>query len=477
MSSILEAGTSFGRRWFNNPLAFFVEVLGLDAWSRMNELTCSVRDHNRVAVRAGQKVSKTTAFSGVALWWWATRTRARFIATSASGRQVKTTIWPEVKRLYLLAKERGFDLGGHFHDSPEGGLKSHDGREILGFSSDDPDKFLGLSSPNLYLGIDECSGVLLEIAKAIQGNLSGGGRMLISGNPTQNTGYFYDAFHTKRRYWHCLHIPSTDSPNVTGELGPGRVIPGVAVPEFIEEMREEYGEDSPFFKIKILGQFAAEEENAFIKLALVEAAKQRWEKKPPNDPLWLGVDPARFGGDPSVAYASRGLWLSKGREWRKQDNVYVAEKVAEFADELREPNEIVNVNVDQSNNNGVADILRRIDWMRVHDVLAQESSPDPKYDRRRDHVWASGREWLRVGAIPDEARLHADLLTPRYDWNATGRVKIESKRELRQRLGNRSTDHGDAALLAVYRYVEGNQRNHDELVLSDEFDNMPKAAM
>ena len=47
--------------------------------------------------------------------------------------------------------------------------------------------------------IDECSGVDDVIFEVAQGALStAGSKILMVGNPTRNTGYFYDAFNIER---------------------------------------------------------------------------------------------------------------------------------------------------------------------------------------------------------------------------------------------------------------------------------------
>jgi hypothetical protein len=47
--------------------------------------------------------------------------------------------------------------------------------------------------------------------------------------------------------------------------------------------------------------------------------------------------------------------------------------------------------------------------------------------------------------------LHQELLTPTYAFLPTGKVKVESKDDIKKRLGGRSTDRADALALAVYR--------------------------
>jgi len=54
-------------------------------------------------------------------------------------------------------------------------------------------------------------------------------------------------------------------------------------------------------------------------------------------------------------------------------------------------------------------------------------------------------------ALPDDPELLRDLCSARYVPMAGGKVKVESKDEIKARIG-RSPDKGDAVLLANYNY-------------------------
>lgn len=50
-------------------------------------------------------------------------------------------------------------------------------------------------------------------------------------------------------------------------------------------------------------------------------------------------------------------------------------------------------------------------------------------------------------ALPDDDELVGDLCAPKWRINSTGRIQVESKDDIRKRLG-RSTDLGDAVVMA-----------------------------
>ena len=53
-------------------------------------------------------------------------------------------------------------------------------------------------------------------------------------NPTRTSGTFFDAFHSKKQFYRCIHVSSEETPNVV--LG-RMVIPGLAGRAWIEEKK------------------------------------------------------------------------------------------------------------------------------------------------------------------------------------------------------------------------------------------------
>ena len=68
--------------------------------------------------------------------------------------------------------------------------------------------------------------------------------------------------------------------------------------------------------------------------------------------------------------------------------------------------------------------------------------------RLRDELWFKGREWFqeRLGSIPQDDALIAELTAPTYTFTSTGKMVVESKADMKKR-GMRSPDLADAFLL------------------------------
>ena len=442
------AGVEKFARYYNDPVGFFVDILGIDPWSRQREIIEAVGVHDRVAVKAGQKVSKSNTVAGLAVWFYATRPDARVIFTNSSARQVREVNYREIKKVIRKAPVR---VEGELHDTPDRGMQAEDGRQIVGFTTDEPDRWGGISGENLMFLVDEASGVPGDVFEAIHGNSAGGNvKILLTGNPLRASEYFHHACTTPKSLYNIITVSSYDSPNVTGE----RRIPGLATPEWIAEMVEVYGTSSTFVSARIRGEFPVESEGQIFTSQLIEQAKARYSAEAFDNAgdLELGVDVSRFGDDETVVFARRGNQVRPPYVFRKLDNYEVADRVMNIADELRRGYEEVTVRVDEIGiGSGVVDILRRQSRLSVIGVNVGESSWDKRFNRRRDEVWWNLRDFLLAGgSLPPDAKLEGELSGPTYSYTASQKIQVESKDELKKRL-KRSPDRADALCLAVWK--------------------------
>ncbi len=430
-------------------------MLGIEPWDRQAEVLEAIRDHPRVAVRSGHKVGKSTSAAITALWWFTTRKRARVIMTSASYRQVKSILWKELKRLYREAIQ---ELPAKPANQPDTGMQHDDGREIVGFSTNEAERMAGISGDEVLFIVDEASGVPEEIFETIEGNRAGGARIVMFSNPTKTVGAFYEAFHTKRQFWCCIHISSEESPNVKA----GRVIiPGLATAEWVAEKKLEWGDGSPLYDVRVAGNFPSQAENAVISLALIEAAKARDVEA---GRLALGVDVARYGDDSSVIQPVAGRVQLPSTTLRTMDGVEVAGKVIEWVRDFRTRTgyaEPIKAKVDGIGyGSSCYDHLKHSEEaerlgivpleVNVAESATSVSADNGEgYSRLRDQLWFALRDWLKEGQLLKDGVLEAELVAPTYSFDAQGRYKVASKDEIKKLL-KRSPDHADALALAVY---------------------------
>jgi hypothetical protein len=97
---------------------------------------------------------------------------------------------------------------------------------------------------------------------------------------------------------------------------------------------------------------------------------------------------------------------------------------------------------------GVYDRLLELDLPARSVNVAESASMTQKYMRLRDELWGKCREWFesRECVIVDEQQLIHELAAPRFAFTSSGKIKIESKDEMRKR-GIKSPDMADALCL------------------------------
>jgi phage terminase large subunit len=365
-------------KYRDDPVGFARDILGVDPWSKQIEILEALRDHARLAVRSGHKVSKSHSMAIAALWFVSSWPDARVVMTSTTSRQVDAILWLELSKLVarggrcLVCKaeyQSMLDTGVHQLDADERipkpcphsslilqpgdelgrlaktGLKTADFRDISGFTAKQAEGVAGISGKNLLYLVDEASGVPDEIFEAIEGNRAGGARIGLFSNPTRTDGEFFEAFHKKAELYHCIRVSSADTPNVVE----GRVvIPGLAEREWIEEKKREWGETSPQYKVRVEGEFPVGEDGRIFTLQAILDAERRWEDAEADGRLNVGFDPSGEAGtgDEMALCPRRGMRALRIDVHRGLDEYAALLTLLELLAELRNEGEIPAVKVD-----------------------------------------------------------------------------------------------------------------------------------
>ena len=276
------------------PVGFAHEALGVQLWDKQQEVLNAVRDYRRVAVKAGNGLGKGFTAAVSVLWFLCTHHPAIVLTTAPTARQVRHVLWREIRHLHRGAHQ---PIGGHMLQTR---YEAAEDRFALGLSTDEVDQFQGFHSPNMLIVVDEAEGVGEEIYEAIDAVMTAGSsKLLLIGNPTSITGTFRRAFHEDRRLYHNITISALDSPNVKEQHV---VIPGLTTHEWVAERLAIWGQDSPMYHARVLGDFSDHAENSLISLTHIEEAITRGANlRHSNHP----VIPAQAGTHGPDSMASR----------------------------------------------------------------------------------------------------------------------------------------------------------------------------
>lgn len=451
-------------RYQQDPVAFAKDVLGeTHVWSKQVEILEAIRDHKRVAIRSGHKCSKSRTLAIAALWFYACFPDARVVCTCVTARQIDDILYREIRKLHAQSQRGRHPVDGEPRELARSGIKAADMREIVGYTAKDAEAVAGTSGANVLYLIDEASGVGDPIFEAIEGNRAGGARVVMTSNPTKTDGEFFEAFHSKSRFYKLIHVSSEDTPNARSGK---EIIPGLAGLAWIEEKREEWGEESALFRVRVRGEFVTKETGRIISLHAISEAEARWTHAKGDERLQVGLDCAGPGneGDETAWCSRRGFNAHDLRTMTGLTAEAIVVHTLGYLEQHRKPREIPLLAFDTEGEIGIkVGALLRVhldanpDAFELIPVKAShQAQREPMiYGTIRDELWASCSAWLRAGgAIPEDAKLAKELHAPEWRSEFSAKrhcevLKATDKQTLRKLLG-RSPDRADALCLAVW---------------------------
>ena len=426
----------------DDPVDFVSGQLNARLWAKQEEILEAVRDNTRVAVRSCNGSGKTFVAAHAVLWWLRCFPDSIVITTAPTEHQVRNVLWREIRRAY---RENEKTIGGKLLRTS---LELADKHYAQGLSTDTPERFQGFHEGHILFVVDEASGVREGIFEAIEGSMtSENSRMLLLGNPTARSGYFYEAFHSRRSLWQTIHISAFDTPNFTNREDPK---PYLVTEQWVEDAKVNWGEDSPMYQIRVLGDFPSESEDTLISLKTIENAVEGKDESPDSnesEPVELGVDVARFGSDRTVICARKGDRVIGMKSYTRKDTMETAGLVNEFV--KRHSPSCVRVDA-IGVGAGVVDRLRELGVPGVTGInVARRATNQEHFANLKAELYDGLRERFQQGRIriPGDQKLISELASIRYSFSSSGQIRIEDKDELRSR-GRPSPDMADALMLA-----------------------------
>jgi hypothetical protein len=237
---------------------------------------------------------------------------------------------------------------------------------------------------------------------------------------------------------------------------------------------KDHGEDSDFIRVRVRGVFPRAGSMQFIDGQRVDEAVVRALTEDPTAELTMGVDLGRHGPDQSVIRFRRGLARSiPAIKFRIPDLMQVASRIMEAANSYNPDAIFVDGTgigwgvVDRLNQMGCRNVTGVDFGTKADRTDARDAAA--RYANKRAEMWGFMKEWCKVGSLPDDPELIADLKAVDYGYDASDAILLERKDDMRRR-GLASPDDGDAlALTFAYpvakkdwaeerRFEEGLQR-------------------
>ena len=421
------------------PGLFVREILGATPEPYQEDLLRAVgRGERKISVRSGHGTGKSTALSWSMLWFTLFRFPNKVVVTAPTTAQLFDALFAELKRwlnelppalkVLLEVKTDRVEL---IAAPSEAFISARTSR------AEQPEALAGVHSDNVMLVVDEASGVPEQVFEAASGSMSGhNATTILAGNPTRSSGTFYETHHRLAPHWFTLHWSCIESARVSDE--------------FVEEMKTRYGEDSNAYRIRVLGEFPLGDDDVIIPLHLAEAAVERDVAISPSlRPVW-SLDVARFGGDRTVLLRRVGNVVTDVEAWQGLDLMATTGRVKAYYDSLLPSQRPTEILVDSIGlGSGVVDRMREM-GMPVRGVNVSEAPAfGNTYSNLRTELIFRVRGWLeqRTARLPKNPTLISELTSIRYSFSSVGKVKAESKDDMRRR-GLKSPDLADALFLS-----------------------------
>lgn len=434
-----------------DPVLFVESMLDCkpEAWQK--EVLESLLSDDKIAIKSGHGTGKTALLSWIILWWLCTKIPTKIACTANSAHQLNDVLWSEISKWHRNLPD-GFRNLFEFKSDKINLVGVKDSFAVARTARrEQPEALQGFHSPNMLFIADEASGIDNIIFEVAEGSLSTkGAKVILTGNPTRSSGYFYDCFHTMKHRWKTFTVSCHDSQYVN--------------PSFIADMARKYGEDSNVFRIRVLGEFPESNDDAIIPLHLISEATTRDIDPSTDDVIW-GLDVARHGNDRTALAKRQGnTLLEKIKTWKNKDLMETVGIVVSEYEALpysKRPTEILIDSIGLGA--GVADRLQEMGLnCQITAVnVAELPSMQDKYMRLRDELWFLVREWFesRDVKIIDDEELIAELTTPSFSFMSNGKIKVESKEQMKKK-GHNSPDLADALCLTFasrHGFVKSNR--------------------
>ncbi len=449
----------FQRQYYADPEGFVLDCIKWEEGEgpteyQLTELRKLKQGIKRLAIRGPHGLGKTAILSWVILWFALTRDGKdwKIPCTASAWRQLIHFLFPELhKWARSLRWERigrkPFDTRSELLSLS---LKLTTG-EAFAVASDKAATIEGAHAEELLYIFDEAKTIPDDTFDAAEGAFAEGRAWAIAAStPGEPQGRFH-AIHSRKPGfgdWVVVHVTKQQC------IAAGRMSL-----EWAEQRERQWGKNSAVYQNRVEGEFASSEEDGIIPLAWVELANERWlalqDAGEWGDLTAVGADIGRSGSDPTVLALRYTDAIKELRRSAKEDIMQTTGRIINALDSGKNGAEaivdVIGIGA------GVVDRLREQKKpVRAFNASVKTDLKDApgilSFINLRSASWWGMRERLDPNsgiptALPPDDLLTGDLTAPHWRINSTGRIQVESKDDIKKRLG-RSPDSGDSVVMA-----------------------------
>lgn len=442
--------SSAGRLAFCKQLRWDFERSG-----RIDQLPRVVLNYSKqlgITVRAGRGTGKSSSSSWLIFWFMCLFQDAKIPAVGPTEKSLKTILWAELylwynklqkngdiqfqepfrSKINMMASEVRIDNNPNWttfqrvspRNSDEGTLKA-----VLG----------GLHADNMLILIDEASSIQDQVFQPLESTLTSRCNFVIAlFNPTKNSGWAHDS--------HFDAVASQDFIKLhwNGEHSE------LVSPTYLKSLAKRYGgRDNNNYRVSVLGVPPTTDDNSLIPFTWCEDASSRVPFLQDNIDVVLGCDIARSGADSTIVSIRQGKNVLGFEKINEIETFQTSVAILKIAKKYQAK----YICIDSLGiGSGVFDTVRA-SFPKTYGVENSRRSNDPeKYFNLRAECFYRLRLAFEMGSISlpsDDSELKMQLSTIRFS-DEGGKIKIESKKEIKKRLGGESPDIADSLAISFY---------------------------
>jgi len=448
-----------------------------DNLKEMREDEERVDDPLFYATKAGHGVGKSAVTAWIILWLMSTRPHFAGVVTANTKDQLTRKTWRELE----VWRRRA--ITGHWFKYNATSLHHVEHKDTwrtdaIPWSEHNSEAFAGMHNAGRGQAIifDESSGISDKIWEVAEGAMSDPDAFwFVYGNPTKRSGRFYDCWNKFARRWVKFTVDAREA--------------AMANKRRLDEIIEDWGLDSDYVRVRVLGQFPEQDVATLIPAEWLDKALNRPVLGCDRyRPIW-GLDVARFGDDRTgLAKRRNRMLMEPVIFWQGLNLMQTSQRIQTMWENTNVDDRPSAICIDAI---GVgAGVVDRLNEMQAEGHfegtqiiginVSEVASIHDKFSRLRDELWWKARSWFekmdcsmlfdvekrqswildegneeffedpefrmsRKSPIVDELR---DIL---FSYLPNGKIKLEPKQDTKERLG-RSPDGADAFVLTFAEY-------------------------
>lgn len=439
-----------GRLSFCNSLKWDFEMSG-----RIDQLPRVVLNYSKhlgITVRSGRGCGKSASSSWLLFWFLCCFENSKIACLGPNERSIKTILWSELFLWYnrkdkageycfkepfrssieMMATEVRANKQPNWSATQRVSPRNSDEGQLKGTLG-------GLHAENLLILVDEGSSISDPVFQPLESTLTGRNNMVITlSNLTKNSGWTY------RSHFDQVESESFIKLHWSGEQS--ELIP----PSYLEALAKRYGgRDNNNYRVSVLGMAPTVDDDSLIPYLWIEDASNRMPFIQTNVDIVLGCDIARSGADSTIVCIRQGknvLAFEKVNEIETFQTTVAILKIARKYKASYICIDSLGIGA------GVFDSVRA-SFPKTYAVENSRRSNEPeKYFNLRAECFYRLRLAFESGtmSVPaDDNELKVQLSSIKFT-DELGKIKIESKKEIKKRLGGESPDIADSLAISFF---------------------------